>query len=85
MTASWRRACSRRPTQRRRCRSALMFLANRAGPGKVPVDLNGILTVPDLNHVEWVRSSKVRAAEALFLERLLTVTRELLPPEGLYK
>ena len=67
------------------CRSALMFLANRAGPGKVPVDLNGILTVPDLNHVEWVRSSKVRAAEALFLERLLTVTRELLPPEGLYK
>jgi hypothetical protein len=67
------------------CRSALMFLAHRATSRGAQLDLNEILTVPDLNHVEWVRSSKVRAAEALFLERLLTVTRELLPPAGLYE
>lgn len=41
-------------------------------------------TVPDLNSVEWVRSSKPRVAEALFLERLLTVVCEILPPAGLY-
>jgi len=67
------------------CRSALAFLAHRAASRGGQVDLNEILSVPDLNQVEWVRSSKVRAAEALFLERLLTVTRELLPPVGLYK
>ena len=65
------------------CRSALAFLAHRATSRGTQLDLNEILTVPDFNHVEWVRSSKVRAAEALFLERLLTVTRELLPPVGL--
>lgn len=67
------------------CRSALMFLAHRATSQGTQLDLNEILTVPDLNHVEWVRSSKVRAAEALFLERLLTVTRELLPPAGFHE
>lgn len=67
------------------CRSALMFLAHRAASRSAQLDLNEVLTEPDLNHVEWVRSSKVRAAEALFLERLLTVTRELLPPAGLYE
>jgi hypothetical protein len=66
------------------CRSALLFLAHRAASRRTELDLNEILTVPDLNHVEWVRSSKVRVAEALFLERLLTVTRELLPPAGPY-
>jgi len=67
------------------CRSALLFLAHRGASRAAQLDLNEILTVPDLNRVEWVRSSKVRTAEALFLERLWTVTRELLPPAGLYE
>lgn len=64
-------------------RTALTFLAHRAAANREDLDLDGILTVPDLNHVEWVRSAKVRVAEALFLERMWTVTRELLPPSDL--
>lgn len=67
------------------CRSALLFLSHRAASRAPQLDLNEIVTVSDLNHVEWVRSSKVPTAEALFLERLWTVTRELLPPAGLYE
>ena len=67
------------------CRSALLFLAHRMRSMNDQFDLNGILTLPDLDHVEWVRSAKVRVAEALFLERLLAVARELLPPSGLYE
>jgi hypothetical protein len=44
--------------------------------------LNQILTDPMLNHTEWVRSSKTRVAETLFLERLLTAVRELKFPSG---
>ena len=59
------------------CRTAIEAVAaSRVGP----IDLDDILRLPDLNSVEWVRSAKVRAAEALFLERLLTVVRETLPP-----
>jgi hypothetical protein len=67
------------------CRSALQFLAHRTKSVGEPLDLNGIVTAAELNHVEWVRSAKVRVAEALFLERLLEVTRELLPPSGLHE
>lgn len=67
------------------CRTAVLFLAQHAGSDPLRCDLNDIVTVSDLNHVEWVRSAKVRAAEALYLERLLTVVRELLPPAGLYQ
>lgn len=69
--------------QRFGCRSALQYVAAAATSGGRPVqDLNGIVTLPDLNSVEWVRSSKIRAAEGLYLERLLTVVRELLPLGG---
>jgi hypothetical protein len=61
-------------------RSALLFLKHRAEANSAELNLSDILTVADLNDVEWVRSSKVRAAEALFLERMWTVTRQLLPP-----
>jgi len=62
------------------CKTALQFLAHRAGRAAGDrVDLNEILWLSDFNHVEYVRSAKIRVAEALFLERMLTVTRELLP------
>jgi hypothetical protein len=63
------------------CRTALQFLAHRAGasPGG-RVDLDGIVTIPDFTHVEAIRSARIRVAETLYLERMLTVTRELLPP-----
>jgi hypothetical protein len=63
------------------CKTALQFLAHRdvIAPGD-RADLNGILTLADFNHIEYVRSAKIRVTEALFLERMLTVTRELLPP-----
>ena len=64
--------------QRFGCRSALQALAGLGTSGSL--DLDGILRIPEFNSVEWVRSAKTRAAEALFLERLLTVVREVLPP-----
>lgn len=60
------------------CRSAIQALTHLRGTGSLVPD--DILRVPELNSVEWVRSAKIRAAEALFLERLLTVVREILPP-----
>jgi hypothetical protein len=62
--------------------SAVQALAHLVGSDSL--DLDAILRVPELNSVEWVRSAKIRAAEALFLERLLTVARELLPPAWLH-
>jgi hypothetical protein len=47
--------------------------------GEKGLDLDRIVTDAQLNHVEWVRIAKVRAAETLFLERLLTMAQELLP------
>jgi hypothetical protein len=64
--------------QRFGCHSAVQALA-RLGPSE-SLDLDGILRMPDFNSVEWIRSAKTRAAEALFLERLLRVVREILPP-----
>ncbi len=67
------------------CRTALLFLAHRGGESSSGrIDLNGILDIPDFTHVEAIRSARVRAAETLYLERMLTVTRELLPPSELY-
>jgi hypothetical protein len=63
------------------CRTALLFLAHRAHGGSV--DLNQILHLPDLDQVEAVRSAKIRVAETLYLERMLTVVRELMVPVGL--
>jgi len=60
----------------RRCFS----LANRGEATGNDLSLDDILSVAELNDVEWVRSAKVRTAEALFLERMWKVTRELLPP-----
>jgi hypothetical protein len=60
------------------CRSAVQALANLGDAGSL--NLDGILRKPEFNSVEWIRSAKTRAAEALFLERLLTVVREILPP-----
>lgn len=61
-------------------RSAMLFLASRSRSSGNELNLDDILSVAELNDVEWVRSAKVRTAEALFLERMWTVTRELLPP-----
>jgi hypothetical protein len=55
-------------------------LEHRAAANEGVLDLDDILAVPDLNHVEWIRSAKVRAAEVRFLERTWNVTRELLQP-----
>jgi len=50
--------------------------AGESQPG--PLDLDQIIKDSNLNLVEWVRIAKARAAEALFLERLLKTARELL-------
>ena len=60
-------------------RSALGFYAYRAKEGGRPASLDDILTDGSLEHLEWFRSAKTRAAEAFFLERLLKRARELLP------
>ena len=41
--------------------------------------LDDILTDKGLDHLEWIHSAETRAAEALFIERLLKRARELLP------
>ena len=61
-------------------RSALGFYAHKAKEqGRAPA-LDDIVTDRSLDHLEWVRSAKTRAAETLFLERLLKRARELLSP-----
>jgi hypothetical protein len=61
-------------------RTALLFLAHQASRSSSDrVDLNRIIGVPDFNQVEAIRSAKIRVAETLYLERMLTVTRQLLP------
>ena len=60
-------------------RTALGYVAQIAQDSKVQPDLNLIYSDAALNHSEWVRSSKTRAAETLFLERLLKQAREVLP------
>jgi hypothetical protein len=55
-------------------------LADRAHDSGV--DLNQILAAPDLDKVEAVRSAKIRVAETLYLERMLTLARELMLPSA---
>lgn len=61
------------------CLTALTYLANSA-PLRTPRRLDSVLTDMDFNRSEWVRIAKVRAAEALYLERLLYSTREFILP-----
>jgi len=62
-------------------RSTLSYIRQKARGGiqPGPVDLDQITKDSNLNVVEWVRIAKARAAETLFLERLLKTARELLP------
>jgi hypothetical protein len=60
-------------------RTALGYVAHVAKGAKVAPDLDLIYKDVALNHTEWVRSSKTRTAETLFLERLLKNAREALP------
>ena len=60
-------------------RTALGYVAQIAQDAKVEPDLNLIYSDAALNHSEWIRSSKTRVAETLFLERLLKQARDALP------
>jgi hypothetical protein len=60
-------------------RTALDYVAQLAKKAGGKPDLDLLIKDPQLNHTEWVRSAKTRAAETLFLERLLKRARELLP------
>jgi hypothetical protein len=60
-------------------RSALGFYAHKAKEERRSPSLDDILTDGSLEHLEWFRSAKTRAAETFFLERLLKRARELLP------
>ena len=60
------------------CRTCLTYLAH---PDRT-LDLDEILVRPELNRSVWVQSAKTRVTEALFLERALQTTRELMPPGG---
>ena len=59
--------------------SALEYFASKARDEGRPPSLDDVLSSHDLDHLEWLRSAKTRAAETLFLERLLVRARELLP------
>lgn len=59
--------------------SALGFYAHKARTEKKAPSLDEILTDHSLDHLEWLRSAKTRAAETVFLERLWKRARELLP------
>ncbi len=59
-------------------RSALGYYAYRARQDGRRPSLNDILTDRALERVEWVHSAKTRAAETLFLERLLKKARDVL-------
>jgi hypothetical protein len=60
-------------------RSALQYFVHLAAGAGRNASLDDILTDKGLDHLEWIHSAKTRAAEALFIERLLKRARELLP------
>lgn len=67
-------------------RTALQYLAHRATTkGGVTIDLEGIVKETALNDVECVRSAKIRAAEALFLDHHLWLVRQVLPLATLWR
>ena len=59
--------------------SALGYYAAKAKEEKRAPSLDDILTDHGLDHLEWIRSAKTRAAETLFLELLLKHARQILP------
>jgi hypothetical protein len=64
--------------QRFGCRTCLTYVAQS---GRA-LSLDEIITRPELNRSEWVRSAKTRVTEALFLERAWQTTREIMRPGG---
>jgi hypothetical protein len=60
-------------------RSALGFFAWKARAAGRKPSLDDVLTDRSLEHLVWLQSAKTRAAETLFLERLLKRARQLLP------
>lgn len=58
-------------------RTCLQYLQKSVDP---MLSLDLICTHQLLNQSEWVRIAKARAAEALFLERVLSTTRDLMVP-----
>ena len=61
-------------------RSALSLYAHNARQqGRKPSLEDIVADRTLLVHLEWFHSAKTRAAEALFMERLLKSARELLP------
>jgi hypothetical protein len=57
-------------------RSVLEYIAHVARASGRRSDLGLVITDSALNHLAWVRSAKIRAAETLFLECLLRKARE---------
>jgi hypothetical protein len=57
----------------------LGYYARKARDDGRDPSLDDIVTDHRLDHLEWFRSAKTRAAETLFVERLLARARELLP------
>jgi hypothetical protein len=62
--------------QRFGIRTCLQFI--KSVDERMPLEL--LITDSRFNHSEWIRIAKVRTAEALFLERILSTTRALLVP-----
>jgi len=60
-------------------RTALDYVEHMAKKAAGTPGLDLLIKDPHLDHTEWVRSAKTRAAETLFLERLWKRARELLP------
>jgi len=51
----------------------LRYLASRSG---VSLDMNAILTTPELHHTDYVKVAKARAMEAAFFDHLMLKTAE---------
>lgn len=59
-------------------RSALGYYATKAQHEGRPPSLDDIVVDHALDHLEWLRSAKTRAAETLFLEQIVKRVRQLL-------
>lgn len=59
-------------------RSALGFFGSKARDAGRKASLDEVITDRSLDHLVWLQSAKTRAAETLFLERLLKRARQLL-------
>jgi hypothetical protein len=61
--------------QRFGAQSILEYLMSTATAGGI--DLDRVFKDPQLNQSAWIKSAKIRAAECMFLERLLSTVRDL--------